>query len=48
MNRHDSKAQLEAIWEALHTYREHSTLDDGIWDDLCTAMAWIEEDLIDE
>lgn len=53
MTRHDSKAQLETIWEALHIYREYlipegNATFDEIWSDVCTAMAWIEEDLLQE
>ena len=45
------KQELETIWDALHAYREDliSTSDDEmndkIWDDICTAMARIEESL---
>jgi hypothetical protein len=50
MNRHDSKAHLETIWDALEAYRadlipEGDSQYDEIWSDLCTAMAWIREDL---
>jgi hypothetical protein len=53
MNRNDTKEQLDVIWEALHTYRndlipEGNEQYDDIWSDICTAMAWIEEDLIGE
>jgi len=46
--------QAEAlIWEALHAARE-LLIPEGIehhdsqWDDICTAMAWINEALMDE
>ena len=47
---HDIKKQLEIIWEALHAYREDLIPEgdeqfDEIWDDICTAMAVIQEDL---
>jgi hypothetical protein len=50
MNRGDTKAQLEVIWDALFAYRadlipEGDKQYDNIWSDICTAMAWIEEDL---
>lgn len=41
---------LDTIWDALQAYREDCipesdpTYDDQ-WGDICTAMAWIEEDL---
>ena len=50
MTRNDTKAQLEIVWDALHAYRddlipEGDTQYDEIWSEICTAMAWIEEDL---
>jgi hypothetical protein len=47
---HDIKQQLEIIWDALHAYREDSVsegdeMQDAIWDEVCTAMAVIEENL---
>lgn len=37
---------VETVWEALHAYREgDNAVSDETWDDLCTAMAWIEEAL---
>jgi hypothetical protein len=47
---HDIKQQLEIIWDALEAYRsdlipEGDEQFDAIWDDVCTAMAVIEEDL---
>ena len=50
MNRHDSKAHLETICDALEAYRadlipEGDSQYDEIWSDICTAMAWIQEDL---
>ena len=47
---HDIKQQLEIIWDALHAYREDSVsegdeMHDAIWDEVCTAMAVIEENL---
>ena len=47
---HDIKQQLEIIWDALHAYREDSVsegdeMHDEIWDEVCTAMSVIEENL---
>jgi hypothetical protein len=47
---HDIKHQLEIIWAALEAYRadlipEGDEQFDEIWNDICTAMAVIEEDL---
>ena len=47
---HDIKQQLEIIWDVLHAYREDSVsegdeMHDAIWDEVCTAMAVIEENL---
>ena len=46
----DIHEQLEIIWEALYAYRadlipEGDEQYDALWSDICTAMAWIEEDL---
>lgn len=46
----DLDSILETIWHALFAYREdcipESNPDyDNEWDDICTAMAWITEDL---
>ena len=44
------ESMLEVVWEALHGYRQ-SCIPEGVeeyddeWSDICTAMAWIEEDL---
>jgi len=40
---------FKTVWDALHAYREDlipegDELCDEIWDDICTAMAWIEEE----
>jgi hypothetical protein len=49
---HDLKQQLQTVWDALHAYREDcisegDEMHDEIWDDICTAMAVIEEELGD-
>ena len=46
----DVPSMLETIWNALEGYRENcipegETQYDDQWSDICTAMAWIEEDL---
>ena len=53
MNKDESSTCLNVIWNALHRiplasdpdrdYRNEIT--DEQWDDICTAMAWITEDL---
>jgi len=40
---------FKTVWDALHAYREDlipegDELCDEIWDDICTAMSWIEEE----
>jgi hypothetical protein len=51
---HDIKEQLAVVWAALEAYRadlipEGDQSYDEEWDDICTAMAVIAEDLgIDE
>ena len=44
----DSDTWLETVWDALHAYREDLIPEgdkqyDEIWNDICTAMAWITE-----
>lgn len=38
-------ALLAIIWEALEEYREVAGVDDVKWDNICAAMAWIQEDI---
>jgi hypothetical protein len=44
------RADIDLIWQALEGYRENC-IPEGVdnndkqWDDICTAMAWITEDL---
>jgi hypothetical protein len=48
LTRFDKTAQLETIWDALLCYREDCINGpdyDKEWDDICTVMAWIEEDI---
>jgi len=47
---HDMKEQLNTVWDALEAYREDLIPEgddqfDQIWDDICTAMAFIQENL---
>jgi hypothetical protein len=46
----DMKDQLNIVWDALEAYREDLIPEgdeqfDAIWDDICTAMAFIQENL---
>jgi hypothetical protein len=51
MTINDNDAILETIWKALEGYRENCIPEglephyDEEWSDICTAMAWITEDL---
>lgn len=49
LTRADKVSWLETIWDALHGYREDCIPPDEeydyIWNDICTAMAWIGEEL---
>jgi hypothetical protein len=50
MTRNDLDSILETIWQALEGYREDCIPEgqadyDDQWSDICTAMAWIQEDL---
>jgi len=50
MNRNDTQEILETIWQALEGYRENCIPEgdsqyDEQWSDICTAMAWITEDI---
>jgi hypothetical protein len=46
----DTTQALEVVWAVLNDYRENSIPEgepiyDSEWDEICTAMAWIEESL---
>lgn len=46
----DVESMLEAIWQGLEGYRENCIPEGNVqydeeWADICTAMAWITEDL---
>jgi hypothetical protein len=50
LQRSDPSSWLETVWEALEHVRDEHLLQgdevaDAQWDDLCTAMAWIAEQL---
>lgn len=50
IKRGDPTSWLDCIWEALHVYREELIPEgeagyDDTWNDLCTAMAWLSEEL---
>lgn len=40
----DPDTWFATIWDALDTYRETNKVSDEAWDDICTAMAWIQEE----
>lgn len=46
----DPVSWLDTIWEALDCHRENNIPEgdpahDAQWDDICTAMAWISEEV---
>jgi hypothetical protein len=46
----DRESWVNTIWEALHCHRENNIpegkgANDEQWDEICTAMAWIREEL---
>jgi hypothetical protein len=51
VTRNNLDSQFEAIWRALEGYRENCIPEgqepqyDEEWNDICTAMAWICEEL---
>jgi hypothetical protein len=50
LKHNDMDSILDTIWEALEGYRENCIPEgqaeyDDQWSDICTAMAWIQEDL---
>ena len=44
----DAVQSLDCIWDKLHKYRDllddMSVPNDEEWDDICTAMSWIEDE----
>jgi hypothetical protein len=50
MKMHDIREQIDIIWDALHAYRENCIPESDPsyneeWEDICLAMAVIQEDL---
>lgn len=50
LTRGDTDSWFETIWDALHGYREDCIPEgdeayDEQWSDICTAMAWLREEL---
>ena len=50
MTANDTRSQLDLIWNALHFYRAYAIPEgnrdhDDQWSELCSAMAYISEDL---
>ena len=50
LTRGDTDSWFETIWDALHGYREDCIPEDHEvyeeqWSDICTAMAWIREEV---
>jgi hypothetical protein len=46
----DKDTWMETIWDALFKYRDNCIPEgdaayDAEWSDICTAMAWLEEEL---
>ena len=42
----DPSSWIETVWDALHRFHQGCiSPDDEQWDDICTAMAWITEDI---
>ena len=39
---------LSIIWDALESARGAALLDDSQWDDICTEMAWVSEEISQE
>ena len=47
----DTLESIDYIWDVLCDYREHCIPEDidnhnDIWDQICTSMAWIEEEIV--
>jgi hypothetical protein len=46
LTKSDKRSWFSTVWDALHSYREDCIpTDDEQWDEICTAMAWIEEEI---
>ena len=49
---HSRQSWLNTIWAALESHRENCIPEgdpqhDAEWDDICTAMAWVKETILD-
>ena len=46
LHRYNKTSWLDTVWDALQGFREDCiSTDDEQWDEICTAMRWIEEEL---
>ena len=46
LHKNETASWLETVWDALQGFREDCiSTDDEQWDEICTAMAWITEEL---
>ncbi len=50
LHAHDAESWLETVWQALHSFREDCIPEgekvyDDQWSDICSAMAWIREEM---
>jgi len=46
LHRYNKTSWLDTVWDALQGFREDCiSTDDELWDEICTAMRWIEEEL---
>jgi hypothetical protein len=50
LQRSDAESWMKTVWEALEEYKESCLKEEteefaDKWDDICTAMVWIREDL---
>lgn len=46
LTKSDKRSWFSTVWDALQIYREDCIpTDDEKWDEICTTMAWIEEEV---
>jgi hypothetical protein len=45
ITRGNPRSWMKLLWYALHSYHEELDVPDQEWDDICTVMAWLAEDL---
>jgi hypothetical protein len=50
LNANDKDTWVETVWDALFKYRDNCIPEgnakyDAEWSDICTAMAWVAEEL---